>query len=60
MPPESSQRSSRFTREHAGVAMMAAGFVALVAGIAAISVPWAAIAGGALLLAAGVAIDRAT
>lgn len=54
----SEQTKPKFTREHIGVAMMAAGYLSLVAGIAAISVPWAAIVGGALLLAAGVAIDR--
>ena len=38
--------------------MMATGFAALVGGIACISPPWAAIVGGALLLAAGVIVDR--
>ena len=38
--------------------LIAAGFAALVGGIACISPPWAAIVGGALLLTAGVAMDR--
>lgn len=45
-------------REKAALALMAVGFASLVAGIACISPPWAAIIGGALLLAAGVAADR--
>jgi hypothetical protein len=48
----------KITREHVGVAMMAVGYASLVGGIAAISMPVAAIVGGALLLIAGVAIDR--
>lgn len=46
------------TREKTGVVFMAVGFVSLVAGIAFISPPLAAIVGGALLLAGGVVIDR--
>lgn len=45
-------------REKVGLALMAAGFASLVGGIACISPPWAAIIGGALLLTAGVAVDR--
>lgn len=45
-------------REKAALALMAVGFVSFVGGIACISPPWAAIVGGALLLAAGVVADR--
>lgn len=37
---------------------MAVGFVSFVGGIACLSLPWAAIIGGALLLTAGVVADR--
>lgn len=46
------------TREKIGIALMTAGFAALVGGIAALSLPWAAIIGGGVLLTAGVAVDR--
>lgn len=47
------------TREQIGLAFMTVGFVCLVAGIAAhFSLAVAAMVGGSLLLAAGVAIDR--
>lgn len=50
---------SRVTREHVGVAFMAAGYVALVAGVAAaMSWPMALVIGGGLLLVAGIVIDR--
>lgn len=47
------------TREHVGLAFMAVGFACLMAGIAAhFTLAVAAMVGGGLLLAAGVAIDR--
>lgn len=47
------------TREHVGLAFMAVGFACLMAGIAAhFSMAVAAMVGGGLLLAAGIAIDR--
>lgn len=56
---EESTPNSISTREKVGLACMAVGFTTLVAGIAAaISVAWAAIIGGALLLGAGVVMDR--
>ncbi|RDI10992.1 hypothetical protein [Comamonas sp. AG1104] len=47
------------TREHVGLAFMAVGFACLMGGIAAhFSISVAAMVGGGLLLAAGIAIDR--
>ncbi|MDH1477490.1 hypothetical protein N5F13_23610 [Comamonas thiooxydans] len=47
------------TRELVGLAFMVVGFVCLMAGIAAhFSLAVAAMVGGCLLLAAGIAIDR--
>ena len=47
------------TREHLGLAFMVAGFACLTAGVAVhFSPAVAAMVGGALLLVAGVAIDR--
>nr|WP_279090169.1 hypothetical protein [Comamonas thiooxydans] len=47
------------TREHVGLAFMVVGFASLMAGIAAhFSPAVAAMVGGGLLLAAGIAIDR--
>ena len=58
MADEATPQSSISAREKAALAFMAAGFASLVGGIAFISLPWAAIVGGALLLTAGVAMDR--
>ena len=58
MADEATPQPGIGAREKAGLAFMAAGFSALVGGIACISLPWAAIIGGALLLTAGVAMDR--
>ena len=58
MTDEPIQQPDISAREKAGLAMMATGFAALVGGIACISPPWAAIVGGALLLAAGIIVDR--
>lgn len=52
------KRKPSITREHIGVGMMVVGYLSLVVGIAVISPAWATIIGGALLLTAGVAIDR--
>ena len=58
MADEATPQSSISAREKAALAFMAAGFASLVGGIACISLPWAAIVGGALLLTAGVVADR--
>ena len=58
MADEATPQSGISAREKVGLAFMAAGFASLVGGIACISLPWAAIIGGALLLTAGVAMDR--
>ncbi len=58
MADEATPQSSISAREKAALAFMAAGFASLVGGIAFISPHWAAIIGGALLLTAGVAMDR--
>lgn len=58
MADEATPQPGISAREKVGLAFMAAGFAALVGGIACISPPWAAIVGGALLLTAGVAMDR--
>ena len=58
MADEATPQPGISAREKAGLAFMAVGFSALVGGIACISLPWAAIIGGALLLTAGVAMDR--
>lgn len=45
-------------KEKAALSAMAVGFGAIVAGLALIHIPTAAIVGGALLIAFGVALDR--
>ena len=47
MADEATPQPGISAREKAGLAFMAAGFSALVGGIACISLPWAAIIGGA-------------
>lgn len=46
-------------KEIVAATALAAGFVALVAGVALVHVPAAAITGGVLLMVLGVALDRA-
>ena len=58
MADEATPQSGISAREKAALALMAVGFVSFVGGIACLSLPWAAIIGGALLLTAGVVADR--
>lgn len=46
-------------KEIAAAVSLAAGFVALVTGIALMHIPMAAVVGGTLLLMLGIALDRA-
>ena len=46
------------TKEKVALAAMAVGFVSFVGGLSLVSVSAAAIAGGALLIAFGIALDR--
>lgn len=58
MADEATPQSGISAREKVALALMAVGFVSFVGGIACLSLPWAAIIGGALLLTAGVVADR--
>lgn len=58
MANETTQQPGLNTREKAALTLMSVGFVSFVGGIACLSLPWAAIVGGALLLTAGVVADR--